>query len=238
LRKAKLSQGGMALKLRPAQSDGMNPPNNLRALRRRAGLRQPVIAERMDVSIPQISRWESGKDDIPGRRLPAMAEAYRSTVGEIYGPTELFEPVGPTLYVKGEVAAGVWLDAYEWPQDDWQTFTGRADVTVDIDARFGLRVVGESMNLLYPHGSLIECVKLLAGAELSPGKRVVVLRERDDGEVEATVKEYVVDAEGIEWLWPRSNHPEFQQPWRTDQIQPGIVRIEVIGVVVASVRPE
>jgi len=216
----------------------MIPPNNLRALRKRAGLKQPEIADAMDVSIPQVSRWETGTDDIPGRRLSAMADAYHASVGEIYGPSELFEPVGPTLFVKGEVAAGVWHEAYEWPQDDWQTFTGRADVTVDVDSRFGLRVVGESMNQLYPHGSLVECVKLLAGAELVSGKRVVVIREREDGDFEATVKEYIEDGEGVPWLWPRSNHPEFQAPWRADELQPGIVRIEVIAVVVASVRVE
>ena len=31
--------------------------------------------------------------------------------------------------------------------------------------------------------------------------------------IEATVKEYVVDDDGQVWLWPRSSHPEYQQPF-------------------------
>lgn len=94
------------------------------------------------------------------------------------------------------------------------------------------------MNALYPHGSIVECVKLMAGAELKSGKRVVVVRQREDFEVEATVKEYVVDGEGVEWLWPRSYHPEFQQPWRMDEEQPGIRSVRVVAVVVAATTYE
>ncbi len=211
--------------------------NNLREVRRRAGLKQPEIAERMGVSVPQVSRWESGRDAIPSTRLPALADAYRATIGELFDPHAL-QPAGPTIYVKGAVAAGVWVDAYEWPEDDWKTFTGRSDVTVGMDSRFGLEVIGESMNLLYPHGTIVECVKLVAGGELRSGKRVIVVREREDGEFEATVKEYVVDDDGVEWLWPRSTHPDFQQPWRADRPMDGIVSVQVVAIVTASIRPE
>lgn len=211
--------------------------NNLKAIRKRAGVTQPVIAERMGVSIPQVSRWETGDDNIPSNRFPALAEAYEATIGELFDDNP-FVPVGPRLYVKGEVRAGHWVEAYEWPEDDWQTFHGRPDVTVPLDQRFGLRVVGESMNAIYPHGSIVECVKLLAGAELESGKRVIVIRQREDFELEATVKEYVVDEDGVEWLWPRSLHPEFQSPWRVDRPEPGIISVEVVAVVVAATTYE
>jgi hypothetical protein len=102
-----------------------------------------------------------------------------------------------------------------------------------------MRVVGESMNLLFPHGSIVEYVKLLAAPELLvSGKRVIVQRERDDGSFEVTVKEYVVDDTGRQWLVPRSTHPEFQTPWQVDQPDDGIVETNILAVVVASVRPE
>ncbi|PTQ12112.1 hypothetical protein CLG96_05980 [Sphingomonas oleivorans] len=69
----------------PANDPAGTLPNNLRAMRKRAGLRQPAIAEALGVSVPQVSRWETGKDGIPSARLPAMANAYRGTIGEIFG---------------------------------------------------------------------------------------------------------------------------------------------------------
>jgi hypothetical protein len=103
-----------------------------------------------------------------------------------------------------------------------------------------MRVVGESMNLLYPHGTIVEYVKLLAAPELLvSGKRVIVQRERADGSFEVTVKEYVVDDEGRQWLVPRSTHPEFQtavagRPARRRHRR----NRDHLAVVVASVRPE
>lgn len=210
----------------------------LKEFRERLGLTLEGMAEKSGFSVSQLSRWESGTNNIPSERLPRLALNYECRVGEIFDDGAPLQPLGPQLNVIGEVAAGIWREAIEWPQEDWLTFYGRADVTVPLDQRFGLRIVGESMNLLYPHGSIVECVKLLGGAELSNGKRVAVLRQREDGEYETTVKEYVADAEGVAWLWPRSSHPEFQQPWRMDHPEPGITLIEVLGVVVASIRPE
>lgn len=212
--------------------------NNLKAMRKRAGLTQPAIAEALGVSIPQVSRWETGDNNIPSDRLPALAAAYQATIGELFESELPFLPIGPQLYVKGAVQAGEWVDAFEWPEEDWKTFYGRPDITVPIESRFGLRVVGNSMSAVYPHGSIVECVKLMHGAELVSGKRVVVIRQRDDLELEATVKEYVVDENGVQWLWPRSLHPEFQTPWRIDAPEPGIVSVEVVAVVVAATRYE
>jgi len=212
--------------------------NNLKAMRKRAGLTQPAIAESLGVSVPQVSRWETGADNIPSSRLPAVASAYRASLTELFETDIPFVPVGPQLFVKGKVQAGEWCEAFEWPEDDWQTFYGRPDITVPIESRFGLKVIGNSMSAVYPHGSIVECVKLMHGGELISGKRVVVLRQRDDLEYEATVKEYVVDENGVEWLWPRSLHPEFQTPWRVDQPEPGIINVEVVALVVSSIRYE
>lgn len=65
----------------------------LKEARKRAGLTQEAIAEKLDVSGSQVSRWENGKDGIPHHRLPAIAKAYGTTVGELFGETPLSEPV-------------------------------------------------------------------------------------------------------------------------------------------------
>lgn len=215
----------------------MELPLKLKAFRSQQGIPQRVIAERLGVSIPQVSRWETGEDNIPSSRLAAIASAYGATLSDLVAQPNGPIPLGPILAVKGEVAAGIWREAFEWGQGDWLSFTGRADLAAPIEARFGLRVHGESMNLVYPHGSIVECLALGAGGTLASGRRVVVLRENDAGEVEATVKEYV-ERDGGEYLWPRSSHPDFQQPWRVDEPQPGIVRMTIVATVVASIRPE
>lgn len=196
------------------------------------------MAERSGFSTSQLSRWEAGKSNIPSERLPDLAKAYECRIGDIFEDDDSpFVALGPTLYVRGPVAAGQWAEVWEYPQDEWFSFTGRADVTAPLRDRFGVKVVGESMNDLYPHGTILECVSFLGGAEIANGKRVIVERQRDDGEREVTVKEYLEDENGV-WLVPRSSNPAFQSPIRVDQEEAGIMQTRVIGVVVGSYRPE
>lgn len=145
-------------------------------------------------------------------------------------------PTGPRLFLKGEVAAGAWVEAYEWPQDEWQAMIGRPDVTADPKHRFFLRVCGDSMNVVYPEGTVIERVSVFGRAEPAPGKKVVVLRHRSDGMVEATVKE-LVEKDAALWLVPRSTNPA-HQAFRVDDPGVGIDEVSIIAVVVSSVRPE
>lgn len=59
--------------------------NGLKIARKRANLTQEAIAEIMGVSVPQISRWESGKDGIPSQRMASLAKAYQAPIGELLG---------------------------------------------------------------------------------------------------------------------------------------------------------
>lgn len=144
--------------------------------------------------------------------------------------------VGPALNIKGVVAAGQWVEAYEYPEDDWELFMGRPDVNADVAHRFGLRVVGDSMNAVYPEGTIIECVSVFGYTEIEPGKKVVVIRTRNDLSIEATVKEYAV-IDDKEWLLPRSTNPT-HQAIDIGNPDPDIKEIQIVAVVVSSVRPE
>lgn len=211
----------------------------LREFRDRLGLTLEEMAERTGHSTSQLSRWEAGKSNIPSERLPDLARHYECRVGDIFDDEDSpFVPLGPTLYVRGPVQAGQWREVWEEPEDTWKSFTGRSDVTAPLRDRFGVRVEGESMNDIYPHGTILECVSFLGGAEIASGKRVIVERLRTDGEREVTVKELHRDDQGIEWLVPRSSNPAFQTPVRADQQEPDIMQVRVIGVVVGSYRPE
>ncbi|MFS0736961.1 XRE family transcriptional regulator [Sphingomonas sp. 1P06PA] len=209
--------------------------DRLAELRKKRGFTQASLAERLGVEQPTVQRWEKGKREPDLKQLIELAAVLGVEPGNLLGGDEA-APIGPRLFVKGEVAAGVWRAAIELPEDEWQTFNGRSDVTTDIQHRFGLRVVSDSMDQVYPIGTIVECVSLFGRAEAVPGKRVVVVRMNDDGEYEATIKE-LVEKDGELWLVPRSSNPA-HVPFRLSDRAPGIIETRIAAVVVSSVRPE
>jgi transcriptional regulator with XRE-family HTH domain len=211
----------------------------LRDFRDRMGLSQEDMAARTGYSVSQISRWEAGVSNIPSERLPVLAEAYECRIADIFDEDDSpFEALGPTLYVKGIAQAGQWAEVWQDPPSEWKHFPGRSDVTALLRDRFGIRVKGDSMNEVYPDGTIVECVAFHGGVEIENGRRVVVQRRRNGTEFEVTIKEYYRDADGIEWLVPRSTNPAFQSPIRADQQEPNIDEVQIIGIVVGSYRPE
>jgi SOS-response transcriptional repressor LexA len=121
------------------------------------------------------------------------------------------------VHVIGDVQGGHFREALEWPPED------QYDVMVEVDPvssrypLFGLKVIGPSMNREFPEGSVaicVRCVNLPEGYQIRPGQFVVVLRRNHHGpdEFEATIKQFDIDRQGRAWLWPRSDHPEFQEP--------------------------
>ncbi len=145
-------------------------------------------------------------------------------------------PAGPELFVKGRVQAGSWVEAYEWHPDDWQSMLGRPDIKAPQSARFFLEVVGDSMDLHYPDGSFVECVELGHCPAPKPGQRVIAVRTRIDGLVEATVKE-LIESDGRLWLVPKSSNPS-HQAIPLDVADDSIEDVRIVAVVVSSVRPE
>ena len=218
-----------------AYGASMSYLKRLGGLRKERGLTQGQLAERMGVEQPTIQRWEKGA------REPSFDQLFKLALALGVEPASLIDDsiavsIGPRLYVRGEVAAGVWSKAVELPESEWKSFTGRADIIADNDSRFGLRVVGDSMDLLYPPGTIVECVSVFGHTEIAPGKRVIVIRTNEAGECEATVKE-LVELDGKMWAVPRSSNPSHQAICLSDG-EPGIIETRVAAVVVASVRPE
>ena len=119
-----------------------------------------------------------------------------------------------SVHIIGAVQAGVWKEAIEWPAEDWFRVEIPADSRYPEIERFGLEVRGNSMNRLYPEGTIVIIARFgdLARAP-NPGERVVVLtRSTSSGDYEATLKEFQVEEDGRRVLWPRSTDPDFQRP--------------------------
>lgn len=198
-------------------------------------------AEAMGVPIATYIQHENGVRGFPATRAERYARFFRTTPEWLlYGKTNSDKVVtlGPQLYVIGKVAAGVFKEAWKLHPDEWEAFTGRADIAAPVQKRFGLRVEGDSMDELYPPGTILECVEYSYREPIPSGKRVIVQRTRADGTVEATVKELVRDDEGVEWLRPRSSNPRYRTFRGDKPDSPEITRVEIIGVVVSSIRAE
>ena len=231
-----------ALERKPRFSYRRDVPDDLSkriaAARRALGMTQAQFAEALDVNQATVSRWESGS-------TPEIVQLGR--ISQLTGvdlaslANSDFEAArtGPALFIKGEVAAGVWKEAWEWDQSDWQPFQGGSHIEAPLEARFGLVVIGESMNEVYPPGTQLDCVSCIhAGiTEFRSGQRVIVIRRRFTGEVEATVKEYLENGDGV-WLVPKSRNPAFQQPISMSHGADDIEETAIIAVVKGSYRPE
>lgn len=200
-----------------------------------------AAAEAMGVPAATYIQHENGNRGFPASRADRYARFFRvRPEWLLYGKNtgDKIVELGPMLFVVGEVAAGVFIEAWRKPVDEWEAFTGRPDFGAPANERFGLRVMGDSMNELYPPGTVLECVNYYGHEPIENGKRVIVQRTKVDGSVEATVKEYVRADDGIEWLVPRSTNP-IHRAFRGDKPDAvGISKVEIIALVVSSIRPE
>lgn len=221
---------------RPRMSDDL--ATKIRRFRISLGKNQAEFGELFGVSQGSVSRWEKGSMPEP-RALAQMAGQMGTDLRSLIGADfEVSEGLGPRLFIKGAVAAGVWREAVEWDQADWQPYTGGEHITAPMGARFGLKVEGESMNAVYPPGTILDCVStILTGAVPLNGQRVMVVRQRLNGDFEATVKEYVREGDR-EWLVPRSNNPAFQTPIELGTVEDGIIETTIMAIVKGSYRPE
>lgn len=211
--------------------------NQIRRLRRERGLNQAGLGELLGVNQTTVSRWEKGSIPEP-QQLARLAEMAGVSLQEFIGGGDVNSTrIGPALFVKGEVAAGVWNDAWQWEPDEWKTYQGGAHVSATDDTRFGLVVIGESMNEIYPPGTILDCINVYDMSDLRSGQRVIVLRKRFNNGVEATVKEYR-QADGKDWLIPRSSNPAFQTPIDLSVHEDGIEEVSIVAIVVGSYRPE
>ncbi len=217
--------------------------------KRLAELKKPKsgLADAMGLPPARITEMISGDRQIRAAEVPAMAAYLEwpeivllSTIsGGAVSPTAL-----GTVKVIGEVQAGVWREALEWPEEDQYVAPVAAEPSYAQFRQFGLRVRGPSMNEIYPDGSIAICVNLIElGRDPKPGQRVVVLRRSNAGAdigFEATIKELRRDDAGDYWLWPRSTDPNFQTPWKLqhEYAHDDNEDIRIVSLVIGSYRPE
>lgn len=196
----------------------------LRQARQAAGYRTArEFADTHDIPQPTYTMHELGKRALKRETAVRYAKALNISLewlmtGNGKGPSEspALRPIATLedVPVVGHVQAGEWQEALELDEQEWRYVPVALDPEYPEVKRFGLKVLGPSMNKLYPEGTVLICIGLHdIGEDPRPGDKVICQRRRKDGLIEATVKEYVLEADGSHWLYPRSTDPRFQQPW-------------------------
>ena len=177
--------------------------NRLKIFRERAGLSQLALADLANTSGVQIGRLEKASRKLTVEWADRLAPHLNCRAIDLL--YELSEVNISGVMVVGAVQAGQWNESAEWPQDSHY-------VVKIVDDRYsqtiGLEVRGDSMNKIYPEGTVLICRNFDAMNELPPvGKRVIVRRRNENSLTESTVKLLIVDDEGRGVLVPESTNP-------------------------------
>lgn len=145
---------------------------------------------------------------------------------------------GGPLVIRGDVAAGLWMEAglFEAETIGESTLTG-GDRRFPLGLQYLLRIKGESMNRIARDGDLVLCLDFAgAGNEIRSGDMVIVERSRDGGHtIERTAKRAMHRAGGIE-LHPESDDPRFQEPIIFDEYSEEASEVRILAKVLSVIR--
>ena len=228
-----------------------SPLSTHRRMEKTPDQRREILRDFIKANSLKIAGWakRSGVDKnsiynfLNGHSNSLAAETYAKLARTARVPSHKLtgdQPEAPSptqVVVRGGVQAGVFKEAVEWDERDWFA------IDVPIPSRFlgrahGLKVCGQSMNRIYPEGTIAIWVRMLDYRPPRDGDNVVVYSTRQDDLIEATLKQYRVTEDGDQWLWPQSTDPNHQAPVNTFDPPEEIKEIEVVGIVLGSYRPE
>ncbi|MBA5726457.1 LexA family protein [Bombella mellum] len=176
----------------------------LRDMRRRKHLprtdKLAALAQVLEVPVGTLVAEVSRQDEPEDRSLMEAGEAPFLSVSQVR--------------VCGEVQAGVWKEAQEWPLSDQYRITIPYDAACAGLRRYGLVVRGQSMNRVFQEGSVVIVVNFSElGRRPRNGDYVVAMqRSAVSDSFEATIKAVQIKDNGQMVLWPQSTEPEFQAP--------------------------
>ncbi|MBS5866230.1 MAG: helix-turn-helix domain-containing protein [Coriobacteriaceae bacterium] len=200
--------------------------------RKRKGLSQLDLANAIGTTQQQVAKWESGKIDPRVSSLEKIASALNVTLSYLLGldddPNFINANPVPTVRIPilGRIAAGTPREAFSC-SDEWHDTP-----TTLVEHRkgcFWLVVAGNSMNRLFPEGSL---VLIDPTAEVRDGDVAAVFVNGDD----ATIKRVEYDS-GVITLYPESYDAEYR-PRVIDQSDPDAPTFHAIGRVVSFTAPD
>jgi transcriptional regulator with XRE-family HTH domain len=144
---------------------------------------------------------------------------------------------GPGLLIRHRVQAGAYYPVYEADES-----IGTCNLPINnrfpADQQWGEEVVGDSIDLIYPHGSVLHVVSL-AGSGYMPrnGQLVIVAHQKDGGLMERTVKRVFRQNDQYELIGMSSN-PKWNTPIPMPDRESEHETIAIVGLVIGGYRAE
>ncbi len=203
----------------------------VKEMRERAGLTQKQLADALGITQQSVYYYESGDRDIKSSTLIDMSRILGCTVTELLGLSSSniiqFNPCkSRPVPVFGSIAAGTPREALA--QSD-VTHDTPESLCANRENAFWLTVAGNSMNRLFPDGSL---VLIDPNDDVRNGDVAVVFVNGDD----ATLKRVYFEGEAVR-LHPESYDPEYRDRV-IDATDPDAPEVRVIGKAVSYTAPE
>lgn len=199
--------------------------------RRAKGWSQQQLAERLDTTQQQIARYETGQRDPKADVILKISSVLNVTVSYLLGVDsdsgyiEAIPARSYSLPIVGRIAAGAAREAIEQAGETRQT---TEETYVAHPNGFWLVVSGNSMNKLFPEGTL---VLIDPDEEVRNGDVAALFVNGDD----ATIKRVYFDGRSVT-LVPESYDPEYRERviGRSDPDAPAV---RMVGKVVAFTSP-
>lgn len=205
--------------------------NKLAEMRKRAGLTQQQLAEKIGVTQQTIWYYENDKREMKSGVLISMSQALGCTVADLLGISSdrgILDAV-PTqtklLPVFGRIAAGT---AREVLSQSDMTHETPGELLKSHPESFWLIVSGNSMNRMFPDGSL---VLIDPAEEVRNGDVAAIFVNGDD----ATIKRVYFENTAIR-LHPESYDPEYRDRVINSD-DPDAPAVRIIGKAVSYTAP-
>lgn len=183
--------------------------NRIRQIREAQGLSQGQLGEMMGTTDATVQRIESGNRKLTESWLRRFAAALKVSHGEILG--DFVSPATQGLKVLGEVQAGVWRETPSYDADNPALLPIGPDPRYPAAEQFALKVVGNSMDKVFPDGQYCVCVSWPAVGRGVKNNDLLVVHRQRAGTVESTLKRAKI-ANGTITLVPESHDPKWQMP--------------------------
>jgi SOS-response transcriptional repressor LexA len=123
------------------------------------------------------------------------------------------DTTGGGILVRGEVAAGLWLEVGALDETTFDETPLRPDPRFPDDAQFALGVRGTSINRIAQPGDLLLCLDYaMTGIEPKQGSIVIVERRRAQAGVREVTAKRIERKGSLVYLHPDSDDPRWQEP--------------------------
>lgn len=173
-----------------------------------------AAAEAMAINEKTYGAYERGRNEPSYEDMRMFCRRFKvSPSWVVFGdgdPTGKGTSRIPIVRVSGFLEAGNWRESIDLPFDFQKEVPVPLEIDIDDRLVYAAEVRGDSMNRLYPDGTILILERRIDGPrDVIPGRHYHVERCDTHGMREHTIKMADVASDGSIWLVPQSSDPRF-----------------------------